>query len=235
MRALRVLLAVLVVLGILFVAADRLAVHLAEDEAASRIKGAQGMPDTKDVDVDIKGFPFLTQVLGRDLDQVDATFSGMRTETAGRELTVSRIEAQLRNVEIGGNFDSAIAKDATGTALISYDALSKATDENVEVGWGGKDDQGRGQVKVTASVSLLGQTFERSVHSAVSVSGDQVKLKARDIPGADIPGVEDLIRDRIDIARKIAGLPKGLELDEVEATEKGIELSVKGSDVSLTG
>ena len=100
--------------------------------------------------------------------------------------------------------------------------------------WGGEDDKDKGRVKVTAGISLLGQKFERSVTSTVSLSRkDTVKLRADKVPGGDIPGLEQTIRDRIDFARKIAGLPPGLELDKVEATKQGIELSVRGRGVEF--
>lgn len=237
MRALRRGLIVLFVLAVLFVAADRLALKLAEDEAAERIKNAKGVSSTADTSVDIKGFPFLTQVFAKEFDQIDADLSGIRAEAGGGSLTVSRVDAQLNDVRIGGNYDSAVASRASGSALVSYEDLTKAAPDGVRVAWGGKDDEGKGRVKVSAGLSLpvLGD-FRRSVTSTVSVTGgDTVKLKADEVPGDGVPGLEDAIRQRIDFAREIAGLPEGLELDRVEATTKGIELSVRGKDVELTG
>lgn len=235
MRALRRGLIVLFVLAVLFVAADRLAVTLVEGEAAEKIKNAKGVPSTAETSVDIKGFPFLTQVVGRELDEVDAELTGMKTQAAdGGDLTVTRVDAQLKDVRINRDYDGAVADEATGSAFVTYKDLTGAAPDGVRVNWGGKDDKGKGRVKVTAGISLLGQKFERSVTSTVSLSkNDTVKLHADEVPGGDIPGLEDTIRERIDFARKIAGLPPGLELDRVEATKKGIELSVRGKDVKL--
>jgi hypothetical protein len=234
MRALRRGLIVLFVLAVLFVAADRLAVRLAEDKAAEKIKSAQGVASSGETSVDIKGFPFLTQVAARDLSEIDADLNGIKAQGAGGELTVSRVKASLRDVRLNNDYSSAVAGHATGTALVSYDDLTSAAHKGVHVGWGGKDKNGRGRVKVSAGVTVLGQIFERSVTSTVSVSGrDTVKLHADKVPGAGIPGLEGTIRGRTDFARKIAGLPDGLKLDQVEATTKGIELSVSGEDVEL--
>lgn len=62
MRGLRILLIVVVILGVLFVIVDRVAVHFAEGEAADKLKANEQLATTPDVD--IKGFPFLTQVAG---------------------------------------------------------------------------------------------------------------------------------------------------------------------------
>jgi hypothetical protein len=232
MRALRRGLIVLFVLAVLFVAADRLAVHLAEDEAAARIKNGKDVPSTAHTEVHIKGFPFLTQVAAKELEQIDAEMSGMKP--GGSDLTVRRVDAQLKDVRIGGNYDSAVADEATGSALVSYEDLTRVSEKGVDVAWGGKDDEGKGRVKVTAGVTLLGKTFRRSVTSTISVSGgDTVKLRADKVPGGDIPGLEDAIRKRIDFDRKIVGLPTGMKLERVEATEKGIKMAVHGRGVEL--
>ncbi|RAJ66891.1 hypothetical protein K378_02254 [Streptomyces sp. Amel2xB2] len=234
MRVLRRGLVVLFVLAVLFVAADRLAVKLAEDRAAEEIKSAQGVASAGRTSVDIKGFPFLTQIAGKELGEIDATMSGMKAEAAGGELKVSRIDAHLHDVRLNEDFSSAVADRADGTALVSYEDLTKAAQDGVDIGWGGTDDSGRGRVKVTGRVTVLGQSFSRSVLSSVDVSGgDTVRLHADKVPGADIPGLEGAIRGRIDFARKIAGLPDGLELEKVEPTTEGIELSVRGKDVKL--
>lgn len=236
MRALRWGLIVLFVLAVLFVAADRLAVKLAEDKAAEKITSSPGIASAGKTSVDIKGFPFLTQVAAKELGEVDAEMSGLKAEASGGQLKVNRIEANLKDVRFSGDFSSAVAGRADGKAFVSYGELTKAALEGVDVGWGGKDGTGKGRVKVSAGVTVLGQSFQRSVTSSVSVSGgDTIRLRADKVPGSDIPGLENAIRGRIDFERKIAGLPDGLELKEVEPTVEGIELTVRGKDVKLGG
>ncbi|WP_327189798.1 DUF2993 domain-containing protein [Streptomyces xinghaiensis] len=235
MRALRILLILTVVLGGLFVAADRLAVNLAESEAASKIKSSQGL--TGEPQVSIEGFPFLTQVVGKELDEVEVTMDGMTAEANGQSVRLSSMTAQLRDVALENNFSSATAATASGAASIEYADLSKLAEEGITIGYGGKDDAGKPQVKVSASLELpTGQSFERSVVSTVSVAGgDTIKLRAEEIATDGLPGVEQLVRSRIDMERKISGLPQGLELESVEPTEQGIDITFKGSQVALAG
>ncbi|WP_432097296.1 LmeA family phospholipid-binding protein [Streptomyces sp. bgisy100] len=234
MRALRILLIVAVVLGGLFVAADRLAVGMAESEAADKIKSSEGLTETPDVS--IKGFPFLTQALSRELDEVDVTMNGVTASSAGRSLRISRLTAELRDVKLNDSFSSAVADSATGSAHLGYDDLSQASSEGVAVSYGGRDQAGKSQVKVTAGVSILGRTVKRSVLSTVSVTGDDtIRLHADDIPGAGIPGLENLVRGKIDFDRKIDGLPEGMKLDKVVTTQDGVDVSVVGRQVELAG
>ncbi|MFJ8888019.1 DUF2993 domain-containing protein [Streptomyces sp. NPDC102402] len=231
MRALRILLIIAVVLGGVFVALDRAAVYFAESEAEGRI--SFGGAETGSTDVSIKGFPFLTQVAGSELDRVDVTVEDIRAEAAGREIRISEIRAQLRQVTLGAGYTSATASRATGTAVVSYAALTEAADEGVTVSYGGD-----GKVKVTGTVKIpvLGQTVTRSVLSTVTLAdGDTVKVRADEVPGEGIPGIEGLVRKKTDFERGIGGLPDGLKLEKIEVAPGGLEISMTGSDVELAG
>lgn len=235
MRALRITAVVLVILCGLFVLADRIAVEIAEDRAADRIKSSQGLADKPELS--IRGFPFLTQVLSDKFDKVDAKLTGITAETAGTTLRVDEITVHLHDVRVSDGYRKATADRASGEALISYDDLTKAAPDGVTVGYGGTNDSGKPLVEVTARVQvpLLGQEMEHSVESAVSIVGrDTVRLRAEQVPFAEVPGVEAEIRKRIDFTRTISGLPKGLELDKVEVTSKGVKITVKGENVELT-
>ncbi|MFD5039174.1 DUF2993 domain-containing protein [Streptomyces sp. NPDC058378] len=231
MRALRILLIIAVVLGGVFVAVDRAAVYFAESEAEDRV--TFGEAEAGSTDVSIKGFPFLTQVTGRELDRVDVTVKDVRADAAGRTVRISEIRAQLREVTLGAGYTSATASRATGTAVISYAALTEAADEGVTVAYGGD-----GKVKVTGSVQipLLGKTLTRSVLSTVTlVDGDTVRVHADEVPGEGIPGLEDLVRKKTDFERGIGGLPEGLELEKIEVAPGGLEISMSGADIHLAG
>jgi hypothetical protein len=236
MRVLRIGAIVLVVLAALFVAADRIALNMAEDEAADKIKNSRDISATGETSVDIEGFPFLTQVAGNDVDDVDAKLGGLRTKAAGHMLKVTRIDAHLRHVHFKNGYSSATAEQATGTALVPYEQLAKAAGHNITVGWGGKNAAGKGRVRVTGSIEILGHRFARSVDSIVSATGgNTVRVRAEKVPGAGMPGIEGAIRKRTDFSRKISGLPSGLKLERVAATRQGIELSIRGSGVRLFG
>ncbi|WP_328538023.1 LmeA family phospholipid-binding protein [Streptomyces sp. NBC_00344] len=229
MRALRTLLIIVVILGGLFVGADRIAVHVAENEAADRIRSSEGL--TASPDVDIKGFPFLTQVLGKKLDRVDITMNGVEASAQGRKVRITRVRAELHDVRISGSYSSAVAARASGTAHISYEDLTRASETGAKVAYGGD-----GKVKVTGSVDILGRTLTRSVTSSVTMVGkNRIKVRADAVPGEGIPGLEGLVRKKTDFEGAIGGLPSGLELDKVQATPDGVDIGVTGTDVSLAG
>ncbi|MFI5806600.1 DUF2993 domain-containing protein [Streptomyces sp. NPDC051561] len=231
MRALRILLILGVILGGIFVAVDRLAVNYAESEVAAKVRTSQGL--SAEPQIDIKGFPFLTQILAKELDQVDVTIEGVEASAEGKKLKLGKMTAELHDVVLSGNFSSATAASATGTAVISYADLTRAAgDKDVKVGYGGN-----GKVKVTGTVSVLGREISRSVNSTVALQdgGKAISVHADEVPGQGIPALEGMIRKKIDFVRQIGGLPNGLKLDKVTPVETGVEIGVTGTNVHLAG
>ncbi|MGC5345731.1 DUF2993 domain-containing protein [Streptomyces sp. DT24] len=229
MRGLRILLIIVVILGGLFVAADRAAVYFAESEIKDRIQISGGSTESKDVS--IKGFPFLTQVVSGGLDEVEVDLKGVSTTTSGHPTRISTMKIQLHDVKLANGFTSATAARATGKAVISYEDLTKAADEEVSVAYGGN-----GKVKVTGTVAVMDRPVSRSVLSTVTLAdGNVIRVHADKVPGEGIPGLEDLVRSKSDFNRTISGLPSGLNLEKVEVTPEGLEVSVSGTDVRLAG
>ncbi|MGW3911831.1 LmeA family phospholipid-binding protein [Streptomyces sp. NPDC005070] len=247
MRALRITVVLLVVLGGLFVLADRVAVWFAEDEAAGRIKSSEGLASTPDVS--IGGFPFLTQVASGELDDVKVGIKDYEASTGGTgssagTIRIDDLNAEMHGVAFSGDYSSATAGSATGTASISYAELLKAAKpEPLDVGFGiktqvtGLSDGGNGKVKVAVAVTVPGSKASKtlSVLSSVSVSGDTVKVHADSLPKLGVQLAEGRIRSITDFEQKIEQLPGGIKLDKVEAAHDGVEISVKGSDVRLVG
>jgi hypothetical protein len=245
MRALRILLIVVVVLGGLFVLADRLAVNFAEDEAADKLKTTENLAATPDVS--IKGFPFLTQVVGGSLDDVEVGIKDYEAATGinGRTIRIDDLTADMRGVEFSGDYSSATAATATGTASIAYDELLKtAKSEPTRVAPGvsarviALSDGGNGKIKVTVEATVLGKKLAQplSVLSTVTAEGDIVRVHADSLPSfGGVRAAENEVRSITDFEQKIDGLPGGIQLDKVEAGKNGVEITVKGSNVRLAG
>ncbi|MFI9123347.1 DUF2993 domain-containing protein [Streptomyces bikiniensis] len=228
MRALRILLILAVVLGGALVGIDRLAASYVESEAAGWTK-ASGVR-SESIEVDVKGFPFLTQAAAKRLDEVDVRATGIQARAGDRQIRVGELDVVLRDVTVTGDWTGARAGSAAGTALISYADLTAASEREATVAYGGD-----GKVKVTGSVKVLGRTLTRTVVSTVTaVNGDTIRVRADEVPGEGIPGVEDLVRARTDFERPLHVLA-GMRVDKVEPRPEGLVVTVSGKDVSLAG
>ncbi|MFI5759179.1 DUF2993 domain-containing protein [Streptomyces sp. NPDC051569] len=249
MRALRILLIFVVIFGGLFVAADRAAVYFAEDEVAGRIQSSQGVNTTPEVS--IKGFPFLTQVVGGSLDEVDISLDGVTATADGHAVRVTEVKANLRDVRMDSSFSSATASSATGSAHISYADLMKSAPQGTTVGYAGPERAAKGQVKLSGTLTdvleaanipvpgavaaLLGGE-ELTVYSTVSLeNGNTVRLSAEDLPKLPVPGLDEQVKGLVDYDLKLAGLPASIKLDRVTATATGLQFSGTGTNVSLAG
>lgn len=249
MRALRILLIFVVILGGLFVAADRAAVYFAEGQVADRVRSSGGL--SSQPEVSIKGFPFLTQVLDNSLDEVDISLDGVNAAADGHAVRVTQVKAELKDVKIDSSFSSAVAGQANGSALISYADLAKSAPKGATVSYAGAERAAKGQVKVSGpltgvledaginipeSVKLLLGGRSVTVYSTVTLdAGDTVRLKAESLPYLPVPGMDEQVREVVDYDLKIDGLPSTIKLDKVTAAEDGLHFSGAGRNVSLTG
>jgi hypothetical protein len=247
MRGLRILLTVVVILGILFVVVDRVAVYFAEDEAASKVKTTENLASTPDVS--IKGFPFLTQVASGELDDVELnikTYQAPTNTTGGAGASTIRIDdlkAQMKDVKFSGDYSSATAATATGSASISYDQLLKAAKSQptsvftgVKAQIVGLSDGGDGKIKADMKVTVAGVgTTTYPVLSTVTVVGNTVKVHADNLPKLVVDLADSRIRSITDFQQTINELPGGVKLDSVQAAQGGVDIKVKGSNVRLAG
>lgn len=246
MRALRILLVVVVILGGIFVIVDRVAVNFAEGEVADRLKSTENLATTPDVS--INGFPFLTQVAGGTLDEVQIGIEGYEAATGdgAKSIRIADLRADMTGVEFSSDFSSATAAAATGSATVAYGELLKAaTSDSTQVAPGvtaavvGLSDGGNGKIKVTVEATVLGTKLPEpvSVLSSVTVvDGNTVRVRADGLPKfGGVTLAETQVRAVTDFEQKINGLPGGIKLDKVEAAESGVHITVKGSDVRLAG
>ncbi|MDX6760886.1 MULTISPECIES: LmeA family phospholipid-binding protein [Streptomyces] len=237
MRILRVVVIISVVLGALFVGVDRWAVGYAENQLADRIQARQGLAGS--TEVEIHGFPFLTQALSHDLDRVDLKLKGVEVAAEGRKTRLSELRASFRGVRLDGDYSGGTAERAEGTGLITYADLTAASQTGATLSYGGAP----GKVKVTASVDLAGRKLSRSVISTIALvdapdakGGKIVRVRAEEVPGEGIPGLERLVRRQTDFDRNIeSGLPAGLQLSALTSDEAGVHLTLGGSNVVMAG
>ncbi|MEW2134715.1 DUF2993 domain-containing protein [Streptomyces sp. NPDC005435] len=245
MRALRIILVLVVILGGLFVIADRVAVHFAQGEVADRLKARENLEQTPDVD--IKGFPFLTQVAGGSLDEVELGIGSYPapTGTQGGTIRIDDLKADLKDVTFSGDYSSATAASGTGSGTIAYDQLLKAVKtEPAELAPGataqitGLGNGGDGKVKVSVKLDIpaLGLHPTVPVLSSVDVKGGKLSVHADALPaiaGANL--ADGTLRKITDFQQALDKLPGGIELDQVRATPDGLRITVKGTGLKLAG
>ncbi|WP_327656078.1 LmeA family phospholipid-binding protein [Streptomyces sp. NBC_00483] len=154
--ALKGLIAILVLCGFLALA-DRWAVLYAENKAAQQIK--KQMKLTAAPEVEISGFPFLTQLADRRIHELKVTVP----DVAADRVTLAKVSATAHNVRIKGSgptdISGAYADTIHGEVLLSF------ADLNRELGSSQVTFSGHGKNKVLARGTL-------------PVAGHDVKVRA---------------------------------------------------------
>ncbi|MEU6084553.1 DUF2993 domain-containing protein [Streptomyces sp. NPDC047108] len=199
--AFKAVVAVLVAAAFLTVA-DRWAVLYAENKAEEKLKDSLHL--AADPEVDIHGFPFLTQMAGKRLDRVDVAIP----DVAADRVSLAKVEASARNVRLTGSLPSSI-KGAVigrmeGDVLLSFDDLNR--------------ELGSSQVKFTER----GRNSVRAV-GTLPVAGHELRMRAeahiRRVGGRGIEtDITGMRLDIADVATYKPGKKAGLQL-----TRKGAE------------
>ncbi|MFJ1755569.1 DUF2993 domain-containing protein [Kitasatospora sp. NPDC088134] len=199
------------VVGGLLVGADRVAVGLAEDQAADAVVSS-GWLATKP-DVDIADFPFLTSAVAGELDKVTLTSDGM-TVTDGKErVTVHAFRADLADVKFTDSYRGVTVGRGGGQGVVDYKDVSKFL-----VGGGliGLEYAGPGMVKA----AMPGGSIEGKLHS----EGNEVVVDGLQLTGM-ASKLNGLAADRLKPQRfRLTGLPNGLALAEAVPEQGGVRL-----------
>ena len=221
------LVALVVLLGLL-VAADRVALVVAEDQLASRIQTSQHL--SQKPDVSIAGFPFLTQVISRDFPNGTVDIHGL---TANDGLVISDLHADLHSVHVNSGFNSATVDTLAATAQMSYPDVAKAlasqlTIEGAQVSAVKLSDAGNDQL--SASFSVLGVGASAVIDVTV-VGTNTLEFKSVSIK-TPVSGLFNV--PNFDVKYDLGALPFGMNLTVLTFTPSAIEISATGTDVNLS-
>ena len=221
------LIALVVLLGLL-VAADRIALAVAQDQLASRIQTSQHLSQKPDVSID--GFPFLTQVVSRDFPHATVDIHGL---TGNDGLVISNMRADLHGVHVSSGFNSATVDTLDATAQISYTDIAKALASELTVGGvqvGTIKLSYAGNDKVTAAYEVLGINVSATVDVTVT-DGNTLNFKSVSIK---TPVSSLYTPPNFNENYELGALPFGMQLKNLTFTPSTVDISAVGTDVSLS-
>jgi hypothetical protein len=219
----------LVVIGVVLVgglvAGDRYAESRAEEYAVGVV--SQNLPTTQPPVVDIKGFPFLTQLMSGTLGEVTATAAGATLE--GIPVTDIAVDAtQVAVRPPAGQQPS--AGHATVAATIPPASLEKVlkdtTGLTVQLAVDGS--------AVKASGTVLGLPLTLDLVPKVEggkllVDAQALRLGGREITAQSLPSA---LRSQVSgIEVPVEGLPAGLALRRADIVPSGVRVTADGTDV----
>jgi hypothetical protein len=226
-RRLTIFLIILIVLVGLLVAADFGAKAIAENEVATEIQ-KQGI--SQKPSVSIAGFPFLTQVISRDIDRMQISWHDLQEGP----VTFKSINAVLNGVHINSSFNGATVSQLTGTAVITFGALSNAVSSQVgalgALGGAGLTLTDAGPDEIKASLDLV-ITSASATWRVSRLSGNRISIQLIDSSG--LPS--QLLGSVRNITIPLSGIPLHLQVQSVSITPNGVVGTLTGQNVTFGG
>jgi len=219
----------LLLLGLLVVG-DRVAVGFAEDKVATEIAAKGGLQGTPEVD--ITGFPFLTQAIGGRYDDVRISLTAAelgQPEGTRADIALHGVRVPLSAV-LSGSVSEVPVDRIDGTATLSYALLSAQLEGDTTV-----TREGSG-LRITRTVELLGQTVPLTAAGTVTLDGNDLVVDVQQVAGAGVE-VPDWLLSRatglLDLRYTVPALPFGLKLTSVTPADDGVELGLEATDTVL--
>lgn len=226
-RGLRALVITVVVLLVLLVVADRVGDYVAERVAGDTIKNSQHLDTAPDVD--IAGFPFLTQLATGNFDQVTVTAQDLPVGAKGHTLRIGRVKLVLDHVHTARDFSTVHADTATATATIGYADLSRTLGIDVRYA-------GDGRVRASKRITVLGHTIDPSISITPRLADGALDFVNPTIDGLAGLGsaAADLIRHYFDLDIPFTGLPFEVKVRSLGVAASGVVVTLTGSDITYS-
>ncbi|MDJ0465333.1 DUF2993 domain-containing protein [Streptomyces sp. H27-C3] len=180
--ALKLALTGLVVVSFLLLS-DRFAVMYAQGKAEDKLQESLGLATAPEVN--IHGFPFLTQVLDKRLDKVDVAVP----DVAADRVSLAEVRATAKDISIVGSLPSSIEGAVIGS--VDGDVLLSFDDLNRELGSSQAKftKDGANRVRVDGSLPVAGHEVRIEAEAHVRRDGDQAVSTTVDHMQLDIPGL----------------------------------------------
>ncbi|WP_328318282.1 LmeA family phospholipid-binding protein [Streptomyces sp. NBC_00388] len=178
----KVAVAALVCTGFLFLA-DRFAELYAQNKAAEKLQ--QSLHLVTRPEVDIHGFPFLTQVLDKHLDRVDVSVP----DVAADRVSLAEVRASAKDIRINGDLPSSIKGAVVGS--MDGDVFLSFADMNRELGASQVKftDEGHDSINVRGALPVAGTEVRVRAQAHVRRDGGQAVSTTVDHMQVDVPGI----------------------------------------------
>lgn len=223
-----VLLVLLIVAGVLL-GADTYASRRVEREVALQLQTELGTPGVPQVDV--VGWPFLTQVVSREISTVHVVADDVGAATDAGTLPIEHVDMTLTDVTTDDWWQTMNAGRADGTARVGYDEL-RAT-SGVPLAY-----VGGGRFSVDRTTDLYGLSVRATVTGRLALDvGDQTLTLAD--PTVEVAGysLPDVVATGLIAAVvkpiPLTGIPFGLEVTSVDPRDDALYVGLSGQNLPI--
>lgn len=223
----RKLIIALIVLAAVLVVVDRVTHSAAQRQVAREVAETYSLEDRPEVN--IRGFPFLTQALRGHYRQIDLTAQ----DVAVRDMRISQLDVELADVEapLRSLLEREVSRVRAGTvngeASVSLSEVRSRLPGDMQV------QAQDGDLQVSGETSVLGRTVP--VTGVVEVTADDAAITFRPTR-IEVDGRTggSMLQERFTFRVRLDELPLGLRPTGVRVGDDGVRVSATADGVALT-
>ncbi|MUL40305.1 DUF2993 domain-containing protein [Streptomonospora sp. PA3] len=208
--------------------ADRGLHYAAESEIASRVEQQYEM--TSEPEVTIGGFPFLTQAISGEYEEIRIVTGAIVVEDVQLErvdITALDVRAPLSDLMTQ---PSVVAGTAEAKVMLPYSELQKRLPEGIVI------ENENGRPRMAGDLAMGQYSTPVSADLNVAVEGDSIVVSPSDIEiGQTQFGGRGLVDDLLSLEVPVPEMPFGLQVEGIKALPNGVEVTAEASDVQLVG
>ena len=234
-RSVNITAVILLVVVVLLAVADRVGAHYAETFIAERVSAqlTQRQIQSSPPEVTITGYPFLTQVLRGNYDEIHVDLRDVKAERLPIPLLRVRahdVRADAQDMLNGTG--KVIATKIDGTATLSYTSLVEASGlKDMTLSGDGTNLRISGNVPVAGVLNGAAE---------VTVVDGKVRIKVKELTASNLAApAQQLInqyKDRLAaVTFSLPPMPFNLKLVDVRPALGGLDVSMTTSEVELAG
>ncbi|TFV62606.1 DUF2993 domain-containing protein [Geodermatophilus sp. DF01-2] len=228
----RALLVVLLLLAGLALVADRVGEEVAEAQVGQVVAERAGL--TGAPEVEIGGFPFLTQAAGGRYQEVRISLGAAdlgQPEGVLVDVSLRGVEVALSDV-LSGSVQEVPVERVDGAATLSYALLAEQLSPGATLAREGD------RVRVERTVDVAGLTLPLTAVGTVALVDGVLVVDVEEASsgGVDVPGrLVDQVTDALDLRYELPALPFGLQVVGVAVGDDGVRIAVEATDTVLRG
>lgn len=216
---------VLVLVVVAAVVVDRVGAAAAERLAREKVEQRLDLTGTPEIDV--HGFPFLTQVLAGSLDDVTGHAEGLTVDGT----TLTDVDASAQGVSTSEPYAvQHVELSATLTTQTLQDLVRERTGVDVTVAVEGDQLVATGTV---LGLPLGARLTPHAQDGQLRVDVTDVQLAGASIALGSLPGGAGAALS--DLTIPLDGLPEGVTVTDAHVVAQGVRVTATGTDVLLTG
>ncbi|WP_410875845.1 DUF2993 domain-containing protein [Nocardia sp. A7] len=226
----RALLILIVVLAIALVVGDRVGVVLAQNEIGRKIAAEYNL--ARQPDVEIGGFPFLTQAVDGTYHEIDiriGDWNGHDISVHHLDIALTDVAAPLRDV-IDNRTSNLVAATATATAVVPYDVVQRYAPSGVESIANSPEG-----LRATGTFSVAGLSVPATVIITVAPTEAGIQITPVSVrAAAGGPTISlALLRQSLTFVVPLQELPLGARVTAIQPGDDGLRATAVAHDVRL--